>query len=239
MKKFSIYVGAICAVVMLLSSSAIIAQNRMAGSEPETLVTVQNRVLSETQNVQQLQTEAESKITQMRANMQKIMANIRDEQKQRMANQISEQITRLNKVWTDHFTSVLNKLDLALQKIETRTDKAKTNGKDISMMNIAIQSAKTSIEVARKTVATQATNTYIVDTTIVQDGLSSPSAETQEDQDLMMKNLKSQFRATRDQLQKDISTLRDGVVKDARNSVKNALETLSQIPGVDNEPGQK
>lgn len=239
MKKLSIYVGAICALAILLSASAINAQNRIASSEPEALATVQNRVLSETQNVQQLQTEADAKITKMRANMQKIMTSIKDEQKQRMANQINEQITRLNKVWTDHFTSVLNKLDLALQKIKTRTDKAKTNGKDTSLINIAIQSAQTSIEVARKAVATQATNSYIVNATSVQDGLSTPSAETQKDQDLMMKNLKSQFRATRDQLQKDISTLRDGVVKDARNSVKNALETLSQIAGVNNEPGQK
>lgn len=234
--KISKYICISISGLLILSATLASAQNRMAGIGAEPLQNVKNRVETETQKIQQLRTEAETKISQIRDNVKNAISKIKDEQKQRAATQISEQITHLNTVWTDHFTLVLNDLDLALQKIQTRADKAKANGKDTSSVNVSIQAAKNSIQVARSAIATQAAKTYAIDTTKTTTGTTTPTVSTAKDQEQVIKNIRKQFMQLRDQLQKDITTLRDGVVKDARNSVKNALKILSQIPGVDNEP---
>lgn len=225
---------ATCAGILLLSASSALAQNRAVATQPETIQNVQSRVLAETQKITQLQTIAETNVSKMRDNAQKVMSEIRDMQKQRIAQQIDKQITDLNKTWTDHFTNVLNQLEMVLQKIQTRTDKAKTKGRDTSAVDAAILTARTEIQVARDAVTVQAAKTYIIDITAVTTGTTTPTASTPKDQEQIMKNLRTQFRAVKDQLQKDLMTLRDGVVKDARSSVQNSLKVLSQVPGVDN-----
>jgi hypothetical protein len=233
LKKISQYACA-GSVGLLLSATMVYAQD----SGNLELQSAEARTVAETERIQQIQADAEIKATDSRAKIESLILKIGDEQRQKMAGKINEQLARLNGVWTDHFTSVLNNLDLALEKIQTRADKAKANGHDTSTVNIAIQSAKTSISVARSAVATEAANSYLIDAAAIAVGIKNLSITTPKDQVQLMKNFKSQFRLTRDRLQKNIATLRDGVMKDARNSVKSALEILAQIPGVDNAPGR-
>ncbi len=151
-----------------------------------------------------------------------------------MAEQIVNQLERLNKVWTDHFTNVLNHLDTVLQKIKTRADKASANSQDVSGVNAAIQAAETTISNARSAVEAQAKKTYTVDLTAVNSGIATTTAATGQNQ--LVINLRAQFKVVRDQLMKDLFGLRDGLMKDSRLAVQNALQLLSKIPKVNEEP---
>jgi len=50
-----------------------------------------------------------------------------------------------------------------------------------------------------------------------------------------MKGLRTQFQNLHKSLFKDLFALRDGAMKGARKSVQDALQTLSQIPKVDDD----
>ena len=145
------------------------------------------------------------------------ISKLRDEKKKQIAIRLNEQLAHLNIQWTNHFSNVLNRLSEILGKIELRADKAQAAGKDVSMVKTAIQNAKTAIATARTAVEAQAKKTYI----------ANFSSEA---------NLNAAFKAVKEQLKTDLFGLRDGAMKDAREAVKNALQSLKNIPRVDEEP---
>ena len=167
-------------------------------------------------------------------NLQKKLAEIKDRQKQRQAQQITNQFDHINKVWTDHFMKQLARYDTVLQKIQLRTNKASANGKDVADVNAAIQTAKAAISTARVAVTAQAQKTYVANATTISSATASP--DTSSGQGQLMQNLRSSFKTLRNQLFNDLFALRDGAMKNAKNAVQNALKTLSKIPGIDNEP---
>jgi len=170
------------------------AKNRLEVAREEVKKTVEAR-----------QTELKDKISKLR-----------DKKKRQIVTRLDEQMARLNIQWTNHFSNVLNRLLEILGKIELRTTKAETSGKDVTAVKTAIQNAKAAIETARTAVETQAKKTYI----------ATFSSET---------GLGAAFKVVREQLRKDLFGLRDGAMKSARQAVQNALQALKSVPKVDED----
>ena len=164
------------------------AKNRLEVAREEVKKTVEAR-----------QTELKDKISKLR-----------DKKKRQIVTRLDEQMARLNIQWTDHFSNVLNRLLEILGKIELRTTKAETSGKDVTAVKTAIQNAKAAIETARTAVETQAKKTYI----------ATFSSET---------GLGAAFKVVREQLRKDLFGLRDGAMKSAREAVQNSLQALKSL----------
>ncbi len=200
----------------------------------ERLEAVKERASEAAGNLEKIRERAQGEVKQVREKLQEKMGEIRDKQKQKMAEQIVNQLERLNKVWTDHFTKVLNHLDTVLQKIKTRADKALANGQDVSAVNTAVQAAETAISKARSAIETQAKKTYIVNLTAINSGIATTTTAAGQNQ--LVINLRAQFKTLKDQLMKDLFGLRDGLMKEARTAVQNALQLLSKVPKVNEEP---
>mgnify|MGYP001570109807 FL=1 len=156
---------------------------------------------------------------------------LKDNRKKDMADKIMSQINRLNQVWTNHFTNVLNRLEVVLQKIKSRAEKLSANNQDVLAINSAISKAETAISLARTEVLNQSKKEYVVDAFMITNETSTNSG-----QDNLVNMLRDRFKLLKDQLLKDLFALRDGVVKDARNAVYDAFKALSQTPNVDREP---
>lgn len=176
--------------------------------------------------------EAKNKMEVQREKAKQRLSDIRDKKKQEMAAKIADQFDNLNKRWTDKFTEQLGRLGEILLKIQERSDIASTNGKDITATNAAIQSATTAIATAQTEVTAQAAKTYVLDTSSV---TTTVATTTTNGQDELMRGLRTQFQTLHKALFKDLYALRDGVMKDARGAVQNALQTLGKIPKVDDD----
>jgi len=214
-----IYIAEIVGI-LLFSSSLIFAQSNQVS---------QGQVQNKTPQ-QQNQQASVSGTSQISLDLRKKINQINNPPQREMATKIALQLGRINQVSTDNSTNVLNKLNAVLQKIKSRRDKALVNGKDVSLINTAIQRAEIVISLARKAVLQQAKKTYVVDTKDI---------STESSQNVLVSKLRIQFHLVRDQLFDDINFLRFGVVNDARTTVQDVLRILSGIPDVDKEPGAK
>ncbi|MDO8493639.1 MAG: hypothetical protein Q7S19_03805 [bacterium] len=170
---------------------------------------------------------ARAKVADVRAKAKERLADIKDKQKQQLATRLAEQIEKANKTWTDHFTDVLNHLNSVLKKVEDRTAKAKAKGADTTSTDTAIASAKTVIVSARAAVSTQAIKTYVADTSTI---TTTSATSTEKGQGQLMKGLKAAYQTVHKQLFSDLKALRDGLMKDARKAVNDAVATITKIP---------
>ena len=169
------------------------------------------------ERVEAAREEAKTRVKAAREELKKRVEQIKDERKKATATRLDEQMNRLNERWTTHFTNVLDRLDDILGKIQVRLDKAASLGKDVSAVKTAIDAAKAAIASARTAVEAQAKKDYTI-------------TFTSEEQ------LRTAFKAAKDQLHKDLTALRDGAVKSSRDAVQNAARTLGGVPKVDEEP---
>ncbi len=189
---------------------------------------VKQRAQKAQERIKEARKNAEEKAKDMREKAKQRISEIKDKKKQEMAQKIASQFERINKIWTDHFAKVLDRLDAVLQKIKSRTQKAGENGKDVSVVNTAIANAEAKITQARSAVALQAQKTYVLN-------VSTAAEATPTNQDTLVISLREQFKTLKEQLHKDLTALRDGAMKSAREAVKSAFEALSKIPGVDGD----
>lgn len=169
------------------------------------------------QKIEAARKEAQERLKAQREEFKKKVEQIRDERKKATATRLDGQLNHLNERWTTHFTNVLNRLEDILGKIQVRLDKAASLGKDVSAARTAIDGAKTAIASARSAVEAQAKKTYTI--TFTSD-----------------EQLRTAFRQAKDQLHKDLTSLRDGAIKSAREAVHQAARALARIPRVDEEP---
>jgi hypothetical protein len=176
--------------------------------------------------------EAKAKMEAQREKARQKLSEIKDKEKQQKAERVADQFDNLNKKWTGHFTQQLDKLGNVLIKIQERADIAARNGKDIAAVSIAIQSSKTAIEVAQVAVSAQAAKTYVLSSSSI---TTASSVTTSSGQNELINALKTQFQGMHKAIFKDLYALRDGVMKDARKSVQDALQILGQIPKVDED----
>ncbi len=227
-KKISKYIlTAIGTGILLLSAGFIYAQTSRLDELKEKAMM---RSEQTRERMGEMKKQAKDRVEQLRERIQQKTSKIREQRKKDAANRIANQLNHINEVWTDHFTNVLDKLDAVLQKIKSRTEKAAENGQDVSSINTAIQKAETAIASARTAVLNQAQKTYNVDSNRVTDANS-----TEASQNSLVSQLRTQFRVLKDQLREDLTSLRDGVMKDARNVVHDTFQALRQVRKVDNK----
>lgn len=215
------------AAILLLSAS-------FAGAEETKLDVLmrgaQNRTQQVAEKVKKLRAETQEKVKQKQSDLQKKVAEIKDAKKKEAANKILESFSRINRVQSDHFFQVLGKLDAILQKIKSRAEKAKANGKDVSAIETAVQKAEQLIKSARDAVAAQTAKIYTVDPSVL------AGATAIEGKNSITSKLKDRFKELRKQMHDDFVALRDGAMKSARNAVHEAAQSLTKVPSVDKEP---
>lgn len=216
------------AVAVLLAGTAVFAQEKRPKLTDVRKSVVATTTRAEIKNTAREQMEAKREEAKQR------ISGIRDKKKQELALKLANQFEELNKKWTDHFIQLLERYEAVLVKIQERTDIAATNGKDITAVNSAIQSADTAIENARTAVVAQSAKAYVLDASAL---ANTTATATASGQDKLLKSLRTEFQTLHRALFKDLYALRDGVMKNARSSVREALRALSQIPKVDDNGG--
>ena len=169
--------------------------------------------------------------TQRKKTEQRV-ADIKDKVKQETAQRLAKQFENINATWTDHFMQQLERYSVIVQKIQDRADIARTNGREVTATTAAIQSAKDVIEVAQTAVTAQAAKTYTLDTSTI---VLTVATTTSSGQEKLIKSLRTAFQGLHTTLFKDLFALRDGPMKDVRKAVQNAIQTLSNIPRVDDD----
>ena len=176
--------------------------------------------------------ETKERMQAQREQVKERVKDIQDTKRQQMVENLVERFEHLNTTWTDHFTKQLDRLTAIVEKIESRAATASANGKNIAAVTAAIQTAKNAIAVAQVSITAQVAKTYAPDTSAVP---TTTEAATTEGQEALMKTLKASFKSLHETLFNDLFVLRDGPMKAARSAVQGALQSLSTIPGVDED----
>ncbi len=179
---------------------------------------------------QSFRADAQARVAELRARVQERLAAIEDRVTQRLATRLSGQFDRLNAVWTNHFSELLDRYAAILQKIQDRVNAAAASGQNIAPVTAAIQSAQTAITTARAAVAAQAAKTYTPDLSATTTPLAATT--TPADQGQLIRQFQSAFQGVRAQLFSDLFALRDGPMAAVRTAVVGALQALEKVPGV-------
>ena len=158
---------------------------------------------------QEMKAKIEARKNELKVKLQKIT----NERKQKIVERIYDRINALNERLSDHYFDVLDRLEKLLERVESRTAKAKANGKDVSEVEILISQAKDIIARAKEEVKNQAQKIYQIDIT-------------------NEANLKLDVGKIRQKLHDDLKAV-EKLVKEAREAVRLAIVKLAQIPKVD------
>lgn len=231
--------GVLGVSAILLSASVAFAEETQVGVEQRVEARKEAKAKIEAQReevkkrIETTREETKKRMEMKREEAKQRMNDIRDKTKKQMAEKIAGQLENLNKKWTDHFVQLLERYDTIVLKIQERTDIAAANGKDVTIVNTAIKSANAAIESARMAVIAQAAKTYVLDTSSIT--TTTVTTTTDSGQNELMKNLRNAFQDLHKTLFKDLKALRDGVMKDAKKAIKDALETLGKVPKVDDD----
>lgn len=141
------------------------------------------------------------------------LRHIKDQKKQEIIRRTYTRIQALNDNLCNHFLVILEKLELMLERIESRTAKAKIRGLDVTEVEIAIRTAKEKIDNVKNDIESQATKVY------------SLEFSSEEETKLKVGELRQSFH-------QDIMVIQ-GKVKEAFQLVREAAVKLAQIPRVD------
>lgn len=177
---------------------------------------IQERRDAVRQNFEEIRGATREKIQTKREEFRMKVLEVRDERKREVAIRVDEQLQNLNERWTGHFMNVLGQLGDVLGKVLLRLEKAEANGADATRARAALDAARNSIGTARQAVEEQAKKTYTI-------------TFTSEDA------LKQGMRNARQQLHRDLTAVRDGVMRNARQAAQNAIQALRDVPRVDEE----
>ena len=174
------------------------------------------KIIEENQNafrarLENKREELKRKIEQLRERLRaQLKERIKNEAKREIVERVYQRINELNERMTNHYLNVLEKLEKILERIESRTAKAKLNNLDTSKVEVAIEEAKTAIFKAKEGVKTQAGKVY------------QPPEITDET------TLKTKIGLLRKQLHDDLKSV-EKLVKEAREAVRKAFVLLAQI----------
>jgi|GEM_PF-4804269 len=218
------YLIGFLAVSTILYGGIVIAQTT---SGRVSLPVTKKTTITARRAIDRIQTATQTTISNVRYDLRGKISAITDVARQNIALMIIGQLDHINKLAVDHFNDVLDHLDNVLSKIKSRTDKVKSSGADVSVVERSIQKAADAIAQARTAVNAQAKKSY--QNTINAQSISTNQASTSEGQNNLMSSLRVQFQAARNALKTDLFTLRDGVIKNARTTVQDALRALMQV----------
>lgn len=198
-------------LVFLLLVGSVFAR---PATDPATRREEQNALVE--QRREALQIRKEERIASIAARREEIRTRvqaIKDEKKLAALERIEEKLNQINQRRTDHFLKVLERLREILAKIQTRTDRAETNGKNVSSVDTAIAAAEAAIDAAEDAVNAQADKVY----------------ELTVDDETTARN---DVGATIKKLQEDLRGVWQDV-QDARKAVFDALRALTRVAGND------
>jgi len=100
-----------------------------------------------------------------REEMKTKLSKLNDDRKQKIVENTADRIANRNEHWVTHWNTILTRSSEIVNKLETRSQEAAKNGKDISKVTVAITSARTAIETAKSKVTVQAGKVYTVSVT--------------------------------------------------------------------------
>lgn len=176
--------------------------------------------------------ETKATVEALREKATQRVAEIKDKEKQQTAERLTTRFENLNKTWTDRFVQMLDRYDAIVLKMQSRADTAAANGKDVTAVNAAIQTAQSAIAAAQAAVVAQAAKTYVLDTSTVP---SASTAGTPSGQGELVSSLRTSFQNLHTMLFNDLFALRDGPMRAARQAVQDTLTALKAVPDVDTE----
>lgn len=148
------------------------------------------------------------------------LAEIKDERKQRILENLVTRYAHINERWTNHFLHVLDRLAQILDKLEMRMQETAANSSvDTSGVPEAIDGARAAIADAQTTVENQAAKVYTIEISL--QSTESPSADTVGDET----TLRDDAQAVHETLRADLAAARS-TVKAAREAVHAAFQAL-------------
>jgi hypothetical protein len=159
--------------------------------------------------------EMQAKREDMRAKFQADLLKIKDENKRARVENISNNFAEINISVTTRASGIVDQIETVLVSIESRTDKAATNGADVTKVRASIVVAETAIADARVAIAAQVAKVY--ETSITSDA-----------------TVKNSLQSTRDQFRADLQAM-NTKIKAAHSATRKAAEALKAIPNVDAE----
>ncbi|MBI2051847.1 hypothetical protein HYT33_03750 [Candidatus Roizmanbacteria bacterium] len=137
------------------------------------------------------------------------LKEIRDKRKQAVVERIDTKMTKVNERRTSRWVEVLNKLSSIMERLQKKTDDAKTQGKDTKAAEDAIFKANDAIATAQSTVSSQAGREYVIE-------LGEESA------------VRGAVGAVVNQLQQDLRATHKAVV-DAKQAVMNVSGEVAKL----------
>lgn len=224
--------------VLLFSTSVAFAEGQATSASRATVAPAARALKAATttesvrDRMQAARTSMQEKAKAEKEKVAKKLANVQDKKRQQEAQKVAAQFEKLNTTWTDHFTQLLARYNIIMQKMKARSAIATAKGKDMSVANAAIATAANAITVAQTAVIAQAAKTYVPDTSIIPTTTATSTAKGQED---IMRGLKASFQNLHTALFKDLFALRDGPMTAAKKAVQDALQALGKVPGVDED----
>jgi hypothetical protein len=180
------------------------AMQKVSDENPAGVTEKKPGVMRGNQNVQ-------NAMEQKRLEFTERVQNITDERKLQVLQRVDDLFNTINERRTTHFQNVLDRLRHILDRIQSRSDVAKGNGKDVSAVETAIGQATTAIDKAEQMVADQKAKTYDITVT---DETTARSVVSD-----MLEQLRNDLHAVYD------------VVKDARQAVFDAFRQLAAVVG--------
>ena len=163
--------------------------------------------------MEQKREELKTRIETKREELKSRLTKIKDERKKQVVERIDKSLDAINERITSNLLKVLEKLEDILVRIGERTDKAESNGVNVSSVDSAIVSAQTAINDAKAAVEAQSAKTYTI---IV----------STEDK------LKSDVGRARQALHADLKLVQEKV-KVARNAVHEVARAYAKAHGRD------
>lgn len=161
--------------------------------------------------IESIRAETKNKVQEKREALKEDLKKIKNEKKIERIVNIDGKLEKINEERTSSFLINLDKMDSTLGKITARMEGAKAEGKDVSSVSQAVDSAKVAITSSRSAVEVQAAKVYKI----------TVSTEN---------NLKTDVGESVKGLQNDLNQVRE-TVKTAHESVKKAAVLLGQILG--------
>jgi hypothetical protein len=204
LKKFFLRINIL--LLIFISPIAIFAQNiSTSEASPSAL---QNKKIKRI-NIQELREEVIEKNKAIREEFKEKLKALKDEKKQTIVERIDNKITNLNKLHTDRFNNILERLGNILDRIQEKVNTLEAQEKDVSSLNSLIDISITKISEAQTAVNEQAAKDYIIN--------------IQSEQ-----NLGQTISAVHLEFKNDIKSVRD-LVKDARRSVLDLILELKDF----------
>lgn len=145
--------------------------------------------------------EIKTKVKEMREDVKAKVTAMRDAKKKQVVERVQENFGNVNKRRTEHFQIVLDRLSTVLDKIVSRTEKAKAEGKNVTNIETAITTARTAITTAESAINVQKEKIYQV--TVTDDTTARNEVGA------VVKQLESDLQA----VQRTVQAARDAVQK--------------------------